>query len=461
MMGLPERPLAWYGDDFTGSTDVLEVLSLNGLPSVLFLSTPKPDVLARFSGTRAVGIAGESRARPPEWMSRHLSPAIGALGKLGTSLVHYKVCSTFDSSPDMGSIGRALEIGRATLGVNSPVPIVVGAPALRRYCVFGNLFATVGDDTIRLDRHPTMARHPVTPMAEADLRLHLARQTNLRVALFDLLALWSDDYHGAFQRILAQAPEAILFDVADRLSLERAGELIWEEMRPARFAVASSGLEYALVAYWKSAGLLEVAPREKPGKPVDRVAVVSGSCSPATAAQIAAAESLGWACVEADPRLLADPARRDCERERLDLETRRALTEGRSVVVHTARGPDDPRIQGYESWLRGIDPGARPDASASIGKALGELLRSIVERNGVERVIVAGGDTSSAAGAALGIDALTFLTPTAPGSPLCQAHAPGSRVDGISVVFKGGQVGGANYFDAVRQGSSPGDSRRF
>jgi uncharacterized protein YgbK (DUF1537 family) len=113
-------------------------------------------------------------------MDAHLPQIFRALQVLQPSLCHYKVCSTFDSSPRVGSIGRALEIGQEIFA--SPyVPLVVGAPALRRYCVFGNLFATVNGETHRLDRHPTMSRHPVTPMAESDLRVHLAAQTSKRI----------------------------------------------------------------------------------------------------------------------------------------------------------------------------------------------------------------------------------------------------------------------------------------
>src|SRR3546814_4722054 len=75
-----------------------------------------------------------------------------------------------------------MEIGARQFG--GVVPIVVGAPHLGRYVVFGNLFAVAGgDEVFRIDRHPTMARHPVTPMHEADLRRHLAAQTDMPIAL--------------------------------------------------------------------------------------------------------------------------------------------------------------------------------------------------------------------------------------------------------------------------------------
>ena len=82
-----------------------------------------------------------------------------AFGRLGPKFVHYKVCSTFDSSPRIGSIGRAIDIG-CRVFQNRFVPLVVGAPVLQRFCVFGNLFARSGLDSpaYRLDRHPTMRR---------------------------------------------------------------------------------------------------------------------------------------------------------------------------------------------------------------------------------------------------------------------------------------------------------------
>jgi hypothetical protein len=188
---IPPLALTYYGDDFTGSTDVMEVLTWAGLETVLFVEPPSADRLARFPHARAIGLAGESRGRSPQWMDEHLPALLGRLGELDAPLCHYKVCSTFDSSPTVGSIGRALEIGQDLL--QAPwVPIVVGAPALSRYQAFGNLFATVGAETHRLDRHPTMSRHPVTPMHEADLRLHLAAQTSRRIGLVDILALQSE-----------------------------------------------------------------------------------------------------------------------------------------------------------------------------------------------------------------------------------------------------------------------------
>jgi hypothetical protein len=119
--------LSFVGDDFTGSTDAMEALTRAGLRTVLFLRPPTSDDLQAFPGVRAVGVAGASRALPTEQMEAHLRPLFESLRALGTPLVHYKVCSTFDSSPTVGSIGRAIEIGQSVF--DSPwVPLVVGAP---------------------------------------------------------------------------------------------------------------------------------------------------------------------------------------------------------------------------------------------------------------------------------------------------------------------------------------------
>ena len=132
--------LAYYGDDFSGSTDVMESLALAGLRTVLFLEAPLPETLLRFTGVRAVGVAGVSRSMTVAQMDEELPTVFAALQSLGAPRVHYKICSTFDSSPQVGSIGRAIELGRASFNVTA-VPLVVGAPVLSRYCAFGNLFA--------------------------------------------------------------------------------------------------------------------------------------------------------------------------------------------------------------------------------------------------------------------------------------------------------------------------------
>src|SRR5258708_4620873 len=123
--------LAFYGDDFTGSTDALEQLTLAGLRSGVFIGPPPGQEMAQFAGLHAIGVAGMTRSMTPGAMERELRPAFKRLKALGARHVHYKVCSTFDSSPKIGSIGRAIDVG-VEIFRGPFVPVLAAAPALGR-----------------------------------------------------------------------------------------------------------------------------------------------------------------------------------------------------------------------------------------------------------------------------------------------------------------------------------------
>jgi uncharacterized protein YgbK (DUF1537 family) len=184
-----ELLIGYYGDDFTGSTDAMEALTLNGVKTVLFLRPPSPEMLAKFPDLRGIGVAGVSRSLSPEEMVHELAPVFEALKQSGAPVIHYKTCSTFDSSLEVGSIGKAIDIARGIFDGQRYVPLLVGAPSLKRYTVFGNHFATVGGAAYRLDRHPVMSKHPITPMHEADLAVHLSKQTDEKIGLINILEL--------------------------------------------------------------------------------------------------------------------------------------------------------------------------------------------------------------------------------------------------------------------------------
>jgi len=446
--------LAFYGDDFTGSTDAMEVLANNGLDTLLFLNRPD-EAGIRAAGRRhdAIGFAGISRAKGVDWMDRELPAVYGALEATGAAICHYKVCSTFDSSPEIGNIGRAIEIGRRVLGAATPVPLVVGAPAMRRYTAFGHLFAGAGAAVYRIDRHPTMSAHPVTPMGEADLRAHLARQAPLRIGLLDVAALSRPDVAQRLQTEM-QDSDVVLFDVLDDASQVRTGELIWSlagrEQAPL-FCVGSSGLEYALAAHWRSLWPERVRHEERGAQAVDRIAVVSGSCSPVTAGQIRHALRHGFADLRADPVALASDDRHEAESARLLAAAHAALAGGLSPLIYTAAGPDDPEVARFNAVLReqGRD---RREALALMGRRKGLLLQRLLRESGLARVVTSGGDTSGEVVQALGLNALRMKARLAPGAPLCDAYTDTGSAPVIEIALKGGQIGSEDYFSAVRAG---------
>ncbi|CDY74779.1 Predicted pyridoxine biosynthesis protein (probably from glycolaldehide) [Caballeronia glathei] len=442
--------LAYYGDDFTGSTDAMEAMTAAGVPTLLCLETPTPELLARFPGVRCVGLAGSSRGRSPQWMDDALPQAFASLAALGAPVLQYKVCSTFDSSPETGSIGRAIDIGVKHMPAGWS-PMIVGAPRLKRYQAFGNLFAAVDGEGFRLDRHPTMSRHPVTPMNEADLRVHLRRQTDRRIELIDLVRLRGPDAAATCRALAGGDTPVVMIDVLDEETLAAAGRLVWEQRGEGLFSASSSGLQYALAAHWRACGLLPESPGLPVARPVDAIAAVSGSCSPVTAQQIRWARSNGFRVERLDLRRALGERTGGAEIERVVGVVHDALRQGRSALVHSAEGPDDPDVLGFDAIASAAGL-TRQDAARRVGGALAEVMRQLLDRVELPRVVVAGGDSSGEVAGALGISALSVAGGLAPGAPLCRAWSALARRDGLEIVLKGGQIGDASFFGAVREG---------
>jgi len=453
---MPSLLLTFYGDDFTGSTDALEQLTLAGIRTALFIEPPTPAQLRKFPGLQAIGVAGKTRSLAPEAMERELKPALLALKKLGARHVHYKVCSTFDSSPTIGSIGRVMDVA-AKIFPAPFIPLLVAAPALGRYTIFGQHFARYGIGSNgaihRLDQHPSISKHPVTPMTEADLRAHLAKQTKKRVALFDILkvVLLAKEARAALKQLLAEKPDIVLFDALTAEHLARIGGLLeaianWKQPL---FSVGSSGLEAALAAQFnsrsrrrQSAHSSKLESRGLTATATKTLLVGSGSCSPVTSGQIAWALQHGFAEVPLAAAALANTKTATTEIQRAIAAATKLLQNNCSVIVHSTKSGSNKRIAAK----------LENRTAEVLGTALGQVLRGAVEQSGVRRICIAGGDTSSYAARALGIEALEMLAPLTAGAPLCRAHAPGSPMDGREVVFKGGQVGAENYFEVVKSG---------
>ena len=338
------------------------------------------------------------------------------------------------SAPGRGSIGKAIDIGAPLLG-GAWHPMIVAAPAIRRYQAFGQLFAGTDDGVFRLDRHPVMCRHPTTPMDEADLRLHLARQTNRAIGLVDFTQIKSGHADDALAQALAKGAEVVAIDVLDDETLTEAGRLAWNDGKGPVFA---TGL---LPASFETPKLL----------PVPQIFCVSGSCSPVNAAQIAAAEAHGFHVVALDAaEAVAAPAWQ-AALSRCLTQSLAALGNGRDVLVATARGPDDPALSRVRDAVTasGQNPGAVNDA---IGAGLGFLVAEVRRRTGISRMAVAGGDTSGHAMTALGATALSARAPLAPGAPLCLVHSTTPAIDGLEVTLKGGQMGSRTFFIEAKLG---------
>ncbi len=450
--GLPDGPLlAWYGDDFTGAAAVLEALTFSGLPSALFFDLPTKEQLAKFPDLKGIGIASTSRTLDPSWMSQNLPNAFKHLASLGPQFVHYKTCSTLDSSPEVGSIGRAIDIGIETFR-NRWVPVIIAAPQMRRYQCFGNLFAGTTDGVYRLDRHPVMSRHPVTPMNEANVARHLERQTDLKIDTIDLEALSSP---AAAQKKLDQLTTkdtvVATIDSIDAGSEAAVGRLVWENRDKVQFIVGSQGVEYALIRHLINENVISQEEEPPAIDEVDVIAVVSGSVSPTTADQINWSLNNGFAGIHFDASAACGSGDSLAAIEHTVLEQAlNALSKKQSPLIYTAIGPDDPAVNNFRNAVSGSNSDIAK-VNQRVGETLGRILGSIVDKGKLRRAVISGGDTSGYAARQLGIFALTALAPTIPGAAIFQAHADG-HFDGLELALKGGQMGSPDYFGRIRAG---------
>jgi 3-oxoisoapionate kinase len=468
------RPLrlAFYGDDFTGSTDALEVLAFSGLRCALFLSVPTPARMEALGGFDAIGVAGSSRAMTNAELDAHLPGVFTALAALLTPLVHYKVCSTFDSAPATGSIGHVMELARETF-TQPLIPILAATPALGRYCLFGHLFARSGTDgqVYRIDRHPIMSVHPVTPMHESDLARHIGQQTTMAIGHLPLTRF--DAAQGSMAEqvtALAASCQAVVLDGLEAGHLTQAGECL-QQMASAQasplFVVGGSGVEYGLTQYWQQRDAQVAAPatpqaadRYSRFDAVDQVLVVSGSASRLSAAQIQAAVDADFHEVAVDVQALGSVPQTGAAVERLVREVLDALASGASVVMHTARGPDDPRIdaliQALQAQGHSADA-ARHHGGRLVSDRLGEVVDAIVRAHPLRRLVLSGGDTSSRITQVLAPDALEIRARLAPGAPLCRLLSSAPHLQGLELALKGGQMGSADYFVKALRGSASPD----
>ena len=449
--------ISFYGDDYTGTAATAEALSQSGLPAVIFTEPPSPSYLERhFPGVRAVGISGTARTLPAQDLPQVLAPIFLSLKAYQSPVYIYKVCSTFDSSENVGSIGRAIELG---VEIFSPdfIPILPAAPKLGRYTVFGNHFAAVGDREIfRLDRHPSMANHPVTPMGEADLRQHLAQQTNLNSGLINILEI-AEGPQRINSRIddhLAADAALIFFDCLSDEDLNVVCETVFEKTRDTKslFFVGSQELGYGLTAALKKTGVFSEPARidtsEKVGDIRGPVLVLSGSCATVTGEQILWAKNNGFLDLPIYPHNLLDSAQRPSERMHIVASAINMLAEGKSVILHTAIGPADERIAAMNRAIEQLSL-THSEANDILGRELGAMAFEILTGSAVKRVAISGGDTAGRIQKMLRIEALQISATIGIAAPLCYVYSRLPEINGLEIAFKGGQIGSTDYFNQV------------
>jgi uncharacterized protein YgbK (DUF1537 family) len=412
--------LGCIADDFTGGTDLANNLVRAGMRTVQVIGVPDGDV----PDCDAVVVALKSRTAPVAQAVAESLAAARWLRAQGATQLYFKVCSTFDSTPK-GNIGPVTEALMDELGAEFAV-VTPAFPENGRTVFKGHLF--VGE--LLLSDSP-MKDHPLTPMTDANLVRVLQAQLDPArgrcVGLVD-------------HRSVAQGAEAIARRIealrADGVALAIVDAVGDDDLRVlARAAsslplvVAGSGLAIGIPALH---GLKPDARAAQLPPPGGARAVVAGSCSAATQAQVAAFRAAGGPAMAIDPLRLA--AGHDVAAE--VLAWARPRLGSAPLLVHATAAPAE--VRAVQQQL-----GAE-QAGALVEQALSRIARGLVEA-GVGQLVVAGGETSGACVQALGITQLRIGPQIDPGVPWCHAATP-ARAAGLHLALKSGNFGATDFF---------------
>lgn len=401
--------LGAIGDDFTGSSDLGLTLAAGGMRVVQYVGVPEAEA---GPGVEAGIVALKTRSIPARDAVRQSLDALAWLRAQGCAQVLFKYCSTFDSTP-RGNIGPVIDALIEATGTSAPVIVCPAFPTTGRTVYQGHLF--VGD---RLLSESGMETHPITPMTDPDLRRWLGLQTARAIGHLPLDVIRAGR---ARHRLLAEAAEGRQVVVCDAVS---DADLVALGEAAAGFDVVTggSGIALGLPGLHVPEGR-EAAPwRGETGPAL----ALSGSCSQATRAQIAAHATAGGAQRKVEVAALLDGS--ETAQAALDW----AAHQAGLPLVYSSDDPD--RVAAAQRRF-----GAER-AAETIEGFFADLARLAVAQ-GVRRLISAGGETSGAVVGAIGAQALEI-------GPAIDPGVPALRVAGRPLVLalKSGNFGAPDFF---------------
>ena len=409
--------LSCIADDFTGATDLANTLTRQGMATVVLLGVPRDDLVV--ADADAVVVALKSRSIPATEAVGQSLAALDWLRHRGARQHYFKYCSTFDST-DSGNIGPVTEALLDALGA----VFTVACPAFPtngRTVYKGHLF--VGDVLLS---ESSMRHHPLTPMTDALLTRVLQRQCRSGVGSIDFSVVerGSAAIREAAARLRADSVRIAIVDALTDAHLVTIGEACAD----LKLLTGGSGLALGLPENFRRAGLLH----RRYGDPLPgfggHAAVLAGSCSAATQRQVARLKTQSNA-LEIDPI---------------------ALREDSAAVARVLQWAN-PRL-GHEPVLiySTADPAGVEKAQAALGReragelvemAMGQIAKGLVGI-GVERLVVAGGETAGAVVTALGIQGLRIGEEIDPGVPWTASL--GEKP--IALALKSGNFGADDFF---------------
>lgn len=410
--------LGCIADDFTGATDLANTLVKAGMNTVQSIGVPGPTL--DIGDTDAVVIALKSRTNLAEDAIEESLHALAWLRENGATQIIFKYCSTFDSTEN-GNIGPVADALLDMLGSDFTVACPA-FPETGRSIYKGYLF--VGDVLLS---ESGMENHPLNPMSDPNLVRVLQRQTPNKVGLVDYktVSQGADAIRTKFHDLQADGVRHAIVDAQFDDDLMEIGRASSDLM----LITGGSGIAMGLPENFRARGDLE--ERAAPALPsiVGRAAVIAGSCSKMTRAQVAYSKSQ-WPSFEIDPNAIADGM--DVASEVIAWVNEQS--ENIPVLIYSSADPADVSIAQKKY--------GRERAGEMVEETMGKIAKKLLDL-GIRQLVVAGGETSGAVVKALDVKALRIGSEIDPGVPWTEAIGSVS----IALALKSGNFGAEDFFE--------------
>jgi 3-dehydrotetronate 4-kinase len=416
--------LGCIADDFTGATDLANMLVRGGMRTVQTIGVPASSETLEAD---ALVVALKSRTIPAADAVAQSLAALDWLRAQGCRQFFFKYCSTFDST-DAGNIGPVTDALLDALSANGNVnAFTIACPAFPengRTIFRGHLF--VGDTLLNASG---MENHPLTPMRDANLVSVLQRQTRSKVGLvrYDAVARGVSAVRESFDTLRDEGVRMAIADAVSDADLYVLGEACAD----LTLITGGSGVALGLPANFRRAGLLEEQGDTAQLPPVDGLsAVLAGSASKATNAQVAE-----WRATR--PAFRIDPlaaARGENVVEQALAFAQPYLDKAEPILIYATATPDEVKAVQRELGVN--------EAGHLVESTLAAIARGLRER-GVRKFVVAGGETSGAVVQALDVHTLRIGAQIDPGVPATAT----TGAEPLALALKSGNFGTTDFFE--------------
>ncbi len=416
--------LGCIADDFTGATDLANMLVRGGMRTVQTIGVPASNEAVEAD---ALVVALKSRTIPAADAVAQSLAALDWLRAQGCRQFFFKYCSTFDST-DAGNIGPVtdalLDALSAEVGATAFTIACPAFPENGRTIYRGYLF--VGD---KLLNESGMENHPLTPMRDANLVRVLQRQTGSKVGLvrYDTVAKGVSAVRKSFDSLRSDGVRISIADAVSDADLYVLGEACAD----LTLITGGSGVALGLPGNFRRTGLLaEGNDAAQLPRAEGLSAVLAGSASTATNAQVAA-----WR--ETRPAFRIDPlaaARGEPVVEQALAFAQPYLDKDEPVLIYATATPDEVKAVQRELGVN--------EAGHLVESTLASIARGLRER-GVRKFVVAGGETSGAVVQALDVRTLRIGAQIDPGVPATAT----TDAEPLALALKSGNFGTIDFFE--------------